>query len=87
MKKQIVIYKGRGLYGKFLSRLKELETEVRGISKERFIPYSYIYLKLCRNFSMKKRELKEIIFFLRDLGILEISQVGAKLNIELKNGN
>jgi hypothetical protein len=84
MQQKILLNKGRGLYGKFFERLKELEKEVRGLPYDGFIPYSYVYEKLCRNYSIKKQELKEVLLFLRDMGIVEISQVGIKLNFRTK---
>lgn len=79
MIKQIGVIKPRGLYGKLFERLAELEKEMKGLPTDKFIPFSYVYLKLCRNFSISKQEIKEILFFLRDLGILEISRIGIKL--------
>ncbi len=85
MHQKIPVKIGRGFYGKFFFRLKELEKEVKGLPKEGFIPYSYVYEKSCRNFSMKKDEIREIIFLLRDTGFLEVSQLGIKLNFKIKN--
>lgn len=86
MKQKILIYNPRGLYGKLLSRLSELETEIKGLPKDGFLPYSYVREKLGRNFSIKRGEVMELIFFLRDIGFLEISRIGIKVCYKIENG-
>lgn len=87
MKKQIIINKDRlcGLYGKLILRIDELNNQVKGLGKDDSIPYPYVYEKLSRNFSMKKIEIKELLFFLRDIGFLEVNRRGIKLNFIIKN--
>jgi len=85
MKKQILVNIPRGLYGIFCIRLLEIEKRLNTHSEKKFIPASYIYEKLCKNFSLKKSEIREILFFLRDMNLLEISQMRVKLNFEIKN--
>ncbi len=72
-----------GLYTIFLRRLDEINK----ISKKEIIPLPYVYEKLCRNFSISKQECSEILFFLRELGIIEwIPYHGIKVNFEKKEG-
>ncbi|MEN7981829.1 MAG: hypothetical protein ABFQ65_00070 [Nanoarchaeota archaeon] len=73
-----------GLYGKLLLRLYEVKQNTKGIKINGFIPYSYIYLKVGRNFSLKKQEVKELLFFLSDMGFLEINQKGIKCLFKIK---
>ena len=81
MKKAEVIFIPRcnGLYGKLILRLKEIDIP------NRFIEWANIYEKLCRGFSLKKQEIREILFLLNDLGFIYISPRGVKLNFEVKN--
>jgi len=60
----------KGLYELLFNRLKELETSNN--RQGRIIRFPLVFLKLCRNFSMTKAQAWEIIFELRDLGIIEI---------------
>jgi hypothetical protein len=78
--KAIILNKPRGLYGKLMLRLKEIE------HNHKFIPWSNSYEKLCRNYSLNKQEIREIIFILRDFGLVDVSPLGIKLNFEVKNG-
>ena len=87
MKKQILANIPRGLYGLFCLRLLDVEKKLHTSSGENFIPASYIYEKLCRNFSLKKQEVREILFFLRDMNLLEISQMRVKINFEIGDDN
>ena len=73
------------MYGKALIRLKELEQDIKGLPKDGFIPNADVREKLGRNFSIKKHEIKELIFFLRDVRAIEISQIGIKLNFIIKD--
>jgi hypothetical protein len=66
--------------------LKEVEQELRGIPKSGLINKSYIFEKLCRNFSIRKGELMLILIDLRDLGLIEISTTAIKLSYKIKNG-
>ena len=85
MKQIILINKPRLLYGKLLVRLYEMRKEIKGVGNEGFLPYSYIREKIGRNFSIKKSEIQELLFFLADIGFIELSQKGIKLNFKLKN--
>ena len=85
MQKPIQIYKPRGLYGKALVRLKELEQDIKGIPIEGVIPNADVREKLGRNFSIKKQEVKELIFFLRDVRAIDICKRGIKLNFIIIN--
>ena len=80
MSQIILVNKCRGLYGKSLIRLKEIERSYN------YIPWSFIYLKLCRGFSLTKQEVRELILILRDTGFVDISQRGVKLNFIMKDG-
>lgn len=85
MNNQIAINKGRlcGLYGKLIFRIWQLESQIKGIKKGCSMPYSYLYEKLCRNFSIQKNEVRELLFLLRDVGFLEINQKGIKLRFKI----
>ncbi len=78
MKETIRLNKCRGLYGKTIIRLKEIE------KSHNYIPISSVYEKLCRNYSITKQEVREILFLLRDFALLDISPRGVKLNFEVK---
>lgn len=56
----------KGLYFLFLKRLCEIE------SKKEIIPFATIFEKLCRSFSIKKKDCMEILFMLEDVGFIEI---------------
>lgn len=87
MRKTIIIYKPR-VWDKILFvRLKELENSIKGLKSKEFIGYSYVYEKLCRNFSVKKEELKEILEYLKNAGFIEVSPIGIKLNYKLEDDN
>ena len=58
----------QGLYGKFVVRLNE----VNKTCKKEIIPFPKIFEKLCRAFSITKKECWEILFLLRDVGLIEI---------------
>jgi len=80
MQKQIVLNKPRGPTGKGLIWLKEIEVPGRWIS------WSNIYLKLCRNWSISKPEVREVIIIFSEIGLLEVSPAGVKLNyVVIKN--
>ena len=55
----------RGLYGKALERLRELD---RG----GVIRFPEVFRKLCTTFSITKEECWEVLFALRDAGLIEI---------------
>jgi len=83
MNKLKIIYNPKLLNGILFKNLKQLETSSKKISKSGFIPYVDLYEKLCRNFSIKKSELRSIIEILRDNDLIEISKIGIKLNFEV----
>ena len=56
-----------GLYNLALIRIKGLE-EVKG----KIIPFPEIFQKICRSYSIKKKEAFEILFILRDFDMIEI---------------
>lgn len=82
MRKQLVLNKERlrGLYGKLILRLLEVNRQGK------YIEWSNIYEKIGRGFSIKKEEIREIMFMLQDIGICDISCKGIKLNFEVENG-
>lgn len=57
-----------GLYSLFLKRLCEIKT------KKKIIPFSDVFEKICRSFSMTKEECWEVLFLLRDTGFIEINR-------------
>ncbi len=69
MKKTQTLLKERGfgLYGLALKRIEEC----KGASSK-IIPFPVLFEKICRGFSIKKREAWEILFILRDSGFLKI---------------
>ncbi|MEK6850030.1 MAG: hypothetical protein AABX85_00465 [Nanoarchaeota archaeon] len=58
-----------GLYGLFMKRLEESKPKYQ---KGNIIRFPYIFQKLCTSFSMPKKECWEVIFILRDAGLIEI---------------
>lgn len=83
MKTPIPINKTRGLYGKTLIRLQEVNEAFN--RRDICLPYSHIYEKLGRGFSIKKPDIRELLFLLRDIGLIEISNKGIKLNYKIQN--
>jgi hypothetical protein len=80
-KREIVnISRLRGLWGKFILRLIEIN------KKDSWIDWANVYEKQCRGFSLKKQDIRENLFVLRDLGLIELSPAGIKLNFEVQNG-
>jgi len=68
-----------GLYGLALQRLLELKDYENSESK--IIRFPLVFSKLCRNFSMNKHEVWNLLFFLKDMGIIQIVPYqGVKLN-------
>ncbi|MBR9702108.1 hypothetical protein GOV13_04260 [Candidatus Pacearchaeota archaeon] len=57
-----------GLYGLFMRRL----LESKGKSKGDIIPFPNLFEKLCRNFSITKKECWGILFLLRDFGFIDV---------------
>lgn len=66
-----------GLYNLALIRIEECKN-----SKD-IIPFPKIFQKLCRSFSISKKEAWEVLFILRDFGFIEIVPYHG---IVLKNG-
>jgi hypothetical protein len=66
--------KPKGLYGLFWERLAELDKDHEGLIK-----MPVLHTKLCRSFSLKKIECKEILLLLRDFGMLEFKKRGIRL--------
>ena len=64
----------KGLYGLFWKRLLELDDRSGDV-----IPLQSVYTKLCRSFSIKKRECQELLFMLRDFGLVEFKKRGLKI--------
>jgi len=83
MKRVKIVYNPRPLDKILLIRLIELKKSLK--IREGFIPVSNVREKLCRNFSINKLELKEVLDFLANSGFIEISQIGIKLNFVLEN--
>ncbi|MBT6995421.1 hypothetical protein HN865_02040 [Candidatus Woesearchaeota archaeon] len=69
MKEDIITNKERssGLYNLALDRIKECGSSINEI-----IPFPKIFSKLCRSFSIKKREVWEVLFILRDFNMIRI---------------
>lgn len=80
--KSIKISRCRGPTAKGLYWLKEIE------DGERYIPWSKVFLKLCRNWSMSKSEVRLTIREFYELELVDLSPRGVQLNYEIiKNGN
>jgi hypothetical protein len=75
--KPIKIGRCRGPTTKGLYWLKEIETN------HNYIPWKKIFLKLCRNWSLSKQEVRQTIMIFYELEFLEISPKGVKLNYEI----
>jgi len=60
--------KRRGLYMLLFKRLKELDQA----SPKDLIPFPEVFKKLCKNFSMSKKECWDILFLLRDFGLIDL---------------
>lgn len=83
--KFIVTDKYRGLYSKFLIRLKRAEEKIPVASKKDYLPYAHAFENLCKNFSMRKEEILEVFFLLREIGLIEFVKFrGIKLNYEVR---
>jgi hypothetical protein len=65
---QLQIDLSRGLYAIFMQRLEELSKSNNKI----IIPFSDVYGKICRNFSITKIQCREVLFLLNDSGAIEI---------------
>lgn len=57
-----------GLYSIFFRRLEEVQSKI----KSDILPFPYVFEKLCRNFSITKKECWEVLFILRDTDLIEI---------------
>jgi len=57
-----------GLYSLLIQRLEELHNDV----KKEIIPFPLVFSKICRNFSLSKQQGWDILFLLRDVGLIEI---------------
>jgi hypothetical protein len=72
------IRKPVGLYSIFMRRLNEVKMEYRA----EVIPFKIVFEKLCRNFSITKKECWDILFLVRDVGFIEIVAFrGIKINL------
>lgn len=60
--------KSRGLYSLLLRRLEEAR---RKCNKET-IPFPNVFSKICSNFSINKKECWELLYFVREMGLIEI---------------
>ncbi len=58
----------RGLYSILFKRLKEVQFSV----KKEIIPFTDVFAKICRTFSITKKECWDILFLTRDMGAIEI---------------
>ncbi len=66
-----------GLYSLLIKRLEE----VKESSGKEVIPFPLVFEKLCRNFSMTKKECWDVLFLLNDLGLIKIIALhGIRLN-------
>jgi len=62
-------------------RLKEAEQKIRPNSKKEYIPFPDVFEKMCRAFSITKKEAWVMLFVLYDFGCIEVIRGhGVKLN-------
>ncbi len=66
---QIPLEEKLGLWTLELKRLYELQQAIQ----KRFIPYTTASEKICRNFSITKQMFFETLFFLKEMGFIELS--------------
>jgi len=59
----------KGLYSLFLTRLKQVDSKN---SKSGIISFPNLFEKLCRNFSISKKECWIILGLLKNAGLIEI---------------
>ena len=57
-----------GLYGILFQRLGELRKQ----HHKEIISFPHLFEKLCRNFSISKKQCWELLFLLREFGLIEI---------------
>lgn len=75
----------RGLYTKFLLRLKEVEDKIPEASRKDYLPYSNVFEKVCKGFSIPKKEAMEVLFLLNDIGLIEFVKFkGIRLNYDVE---
>jgi len=70
-----------GLYSILFRRLEEVRQECRN----EIIPFPVIFSKLCRNFTISKKECWELLFLLKEFGFIEIvvgHGVRIKINVQ-----
>lgn len=77
----LLISRPFGLYEIFLSRLREISYP------DKYIEWKKLYEKQCRLFSLKKQDVRKLIFLLKDHNYLKVSPRGVLLNLEVLNGN
>ncbi len=58
----------KGLYGIFFKKLKKLDKKVN----MKIIPFPTVFQKICPSFCISKKDCWDVIFLLRDCGIIEI---------------
>lgn len=71
-------------YGLILQRVYSLKDEFY-TEKDYFIPISNVRAKLGRSFSMKKKNIMELLYFLHDLGFIDMCCKGIKLKYVIKD--
>ncbi len=57
-----------GLYRLLFERLNELKTKYH----KEIISFPHLFEKICRNFSINKKQAWELLFILREFGFIEI---------------
>jgi hypothetical protein len=64
-----------------MDRLKEAETKIKPNSKKIYVPFPVVFEKVCRAFSITKKEAWMALFTLYDFGYIEVIRGhGVKLN-------
>ncbi len=83
---QIPLEERAGLWTLCLRRLHELKIAIKYNSQSDYIPYNVVAEGICRNFSIKKQTLFELLLFLQELGFVKLScGHGVKLMYEIKD--
>jgi len=80
-------YKNIGLYFKFLLLLKQAQEEIPVMSRKNYLPFSNIYQKVCRRFSIDKKECRKILHILNKHRFLEFTFKGIRLKCNLEEKN
>ena len=57
-----------GLYGILFQRLEEIRKQYH----KEIISFPHLFEKICRNFSINKKQCWELLFLLKEFGLIEL---------------